>query len=513
MTSYEQRLSLSLLQEQNDGVPIFRLPVELLLDILLLAISEAQVDRSNDRWQWLGVTRVCHRLREVVLSCPTLWSTVQTSHYHHEKLGLVLQRSGSSPLDLTIFIDREFLDKCRDLIRSELHRVRTIRFIGTDSDVVEEFYEHLSGTSAPLLELFDVFSSTRLPPRLFNDDTPLLHTLSLCDTPEVDWRYPIFGCGHLEVFCGVDITFKPLLTGSDVFDMLTALAPSIRILELMYLVEPLPTRHTTTDAPSPFNQLTLPHLDSLCLIGDAIATSYIISHIIPTHSLELDVSVDISNTSQLTTILTWITLLIGNEAVTSIDITHQSINKYIHFELGPVPITVAAAIDVHGDTEALHMIDAAQVAICKALPFQHVQSLTFERCPFQTSCWVEAYGEMKEVEEVKLEGPFAYKLFYALMSDLGEGKVLMPKLSMIKYWGSNFEEMVHDDSEGVDTLTSEGQSIKDLVFHCMSFRKQTGVPIQRLDLHEFWSMSQETMGRLKDVVDEVYYIKRPFIHE
>lgn len=508
MTSYEQRLSISLLHEQNEGCPLFQLPVELIFDILLLAVADARVDVSHERWHWLAVTHVCHRLREISLFSPMLWSTVQASHYRLDNLGSILQRSASSPLDLTLTIDRAFLDKCAHLIQLQLHRVRALKFGATSSDVVEEFYHKLAHTSAPLLEELDIESLAPLPPRLFNGHTPLLRTLSLYHTRDVDWHYPLFSYAHLEFFYGVEITFTPLSSGSDVFDMLTALAPSIKDIDLMYLVEPLPTRLTTTDPPSPFHQLTLPQLVSLCLYGDAIATSYVISHIIPTHPVELDLSVDISDACQLNTILSWITHLLRcgpQEIITSVDVTHQSLEQYLHFELGPTAISLATAIDAQDQVAALRIMDAAQVAVCKALPLQHVQSLSFEVCPSRTSTWIEAYGGMKQVEEVTLRGSFAYKLFYALLT---QQEVLMPKLNTIIYGSLDFEESVYDDSEGLESYTNEDHTISDVIFRCMSFRKKSGVPVHRLELDRFCNASEEALGRLRDVVTEVYLARR-----
>ncbi|KIK58221.1 hypothetical protein GYMLUDRAFT_171393, partial [Collybiopsis luxurians FD-317 M1] len=114
------------LQKQRSAVhtllsPIHRLPNELLMQLFTFACSKNNLECKNVNA--LNVAAVCHRWRELALSCSELWSRFEIwipggyldkddmymSHAEN-RLDLFLSRSKSHPLTLTIAADESAED-------------------------------------------------------------------------------------------------------------------------------------------------------------------------------------------------------------------------------------------------------------------------------------------------------------------------------------------------------------------------------------------------------------------
>jgi hypothetical protein len=94
-------VQIHILREENSKAacflaPIRRLPVEMLAEIFVLAIS----CHSHAP---LNLMRVCRSWRAVVLTIPRIWSNLRLCTWtKHDKVAFILERTGVSPLDVEI---------------------------------------------------------------------------------------------------------------------------------------------------------------------------------------------------------------------------------------------------------------------------------------------------------------------------------------------------------------------------------------------------------------------------
>ena len=116
---------------QNQYRPIFRLPNEVLAEIFF----EVR-DSLNDN-TWMRVMSVCHLWRDIAVSVPRLWSTIELDlDMTNEEallggLKLVLHRSKQAPLDVTVSTRAQALPVHKilrlDTLAKHVHRFRYVR--------------------------------------------------------------------------------------------------------------------------------------------------------------------------------------------------------------------------------------------------------------------------------------------------------------------------------------------------------------------------------------------------
>ena len=164
------------------------LPPELLARIFKLVQGECscplvvpgifcECGRYGCDWsQWIHVTAVCQRWREVALDDPLLWNTILIERNSTERVLRCLRRSKSAPLDVVI----SDYDQVPNIIKTKLETCCTqLRQLHIE-DVSNSAAELVSLiTAAPLLQNLKLVSrhgSTSLPP-MFADSTPRLQSL------------------------------------------------------------------------------------------------------------------------------------------------------------------------------------------------------------------------------------------------------------------------------------------------------------------------------------------------
>lgn len=304
-TAQQDDESLDFLRQQNNTSIIFRLPIELLCNISLLAIWEARRHHtqylcSSKPWNWFQIAQLCHRWRVLALDYPSLWSVIEV--HNHEARNELIKRSKPSPINIYVDVDQQYFWNSRETVAAEMHRIRKLRCRG-ESIVMKRLFETILNTPAPILERFEVHSHASIPTTIFT--APHLRKLAL-HSAEVDWHLPLFR--NLKTFSCENGAFKPPSGRSDIYNMLTVLAPTLEILDLSDLSGILPqaTRRSATHPPA-FGRATMPYLTSLSLRGDIISCSYFMSHIVPVHPLKLKLLFDIEKIEQLDTALSWVT--------------------------------------------------------------------------------------------------------------------------------------------------------------------------------------------------------------
>ena len=172
---------------QNKYRPIFRLPNEVLAEIFF----EVR-DSSNDN-AWMRVISVCRLWRDVAISVPRLWSTIEldldmpNEEALLEGLKLVLQRSKQAPLEVTVSTKVPVLPahKIRrlDTLAEHVRRFRYVRIRTIHRESLDQISASFSAPAPQLKTLrLGRFGSTgehgpiAFPP-MFSLDHPKLERL------------------------------------------------------------------------------------------------------------------------------------------------------------------------------------------------------------------------------------------------------------------------------------------------------------------------------------------------
>ena len=182
----------------------------------------------------IGLTHVCRGWREIFISWPSLWANLDCSD--HEKTRIYLERSKSSPINLTLRRCKTIAsdDPIFQIIPDFTGRLKFV-FITTTPANIRAIAPHLSHP-APLLQFLEVSADKgihpndhhpTLTPTLFNGDLSLLHALHL---NMVRTELPWGNMANLTTFslrCAKGVAVGPLL---DFFDS----APRLREVFLHY---------------------------------------------------------------------------------------------------------------------------------------------------------------------------------------------------------------------------------------------------------------------------------------
>ena len=203
--------------EKNRRQPVGRCPVEILEEIFLyvrdttLSDFFGEIDPSllplKDAYRWLRIALVCQRWKDIVFSCPTIWSIIICGHIRKETLSLFLTRSRRT--SLRVFVSEnstclppsqggcQFLhSRHSDAIAAELRQ--TINLLSPHFHRIEalsycsNFFPEdlLSVLNAPRLGVLRVgshqshFYPRKLPP-LFAAGRPPLTTLKVVALPSL----------------------------------------------------------------------------------------------------------------------------------------------------------------------------------------------------------------------------------------------------------------------------------------------------------------------------------------
>ncbi|KAF9475109.1 hypothetical protein BDN70DRAFT_996651 [Pholiota conissans] len=146
----------------NDDTPIYRLPNELLSEILIScqrAFAPSPRRRAVQPFQVIA-SHVSHRWRAVVLATPLLWNTIDlhilisnhTEGRMQAQLGAHLLRSGACFVDVTLdFLFMSAAEPYFDMLKKHAARWRRLA-VATTHENVSAFSRLLADVKAPMLE-------------------------------------------------------------------------------------------------------------------------------------------------------------------------------------------------------------------------------------------------------------------------------------------------------------------------------------------------------------------------
>jgi hypothetical protein len=163
----------------NARIPLFRLPVELLVKIL----------RECSWRDLLAINSVCKTIKHLTDAAHVLWATVPLAYEGvPDKLAeLFIRRSGSVPISFAVYNIVEYSTHQLDVIASQLHRTKALHASTTEGTDLNNFMKILHSTRTDYMEDLSLRQSIGMSTRLeigstlCGGDLPRLDILSLDD--------------------------------------------------------------------------------------------------------------------------------------------------------------------------------------------------------------------------------------------------------------------------------------------------------------------------------------------
>ncbi|KAG9006197.1 hypothetical protein FRB90_010018 [Tulasnella sp. 427] len=153
--------SVRLHRRQNSVLPIYRLPVELLIDIFLRVIDLIDWDMEQNR----TLASVCKHWYDVIVQSPQFWHRINVSH-DLDVIKRIMRRNGDGPF--SIQFDKDSIAETKheevlDLLAPHSLRWQSIMFQGRLTDSI---FKLMSSPTPNLTELF-VYQWSGEPQRKF----------------------------------------------------------------------------------------------------------------------------------------------------------------------------------------------------------------------------------------------------------------------------------------------------------------------------------------------------------
>ncbi|KAF8216639.1 hypothetical protein K438DRAFT_1797574 [Mycena galopus ATCC 62051] len=154
--SAEERRTRELRTQQNELVPISRLPPEILADIFVRCVPTS-IRKLHSDLSWLHVTRVSSRWRGVALSCPDLWSTLLFSR--PKWMPVMLVRSKMASLAVHVDLKKDAANSPEPILLEHTLRLGTLD-IRSPQHQLTTFLANLEhANSAPRLQCIKVVNT------------------------------------------------------------------------------------------------------------------------------------------------------------------------------------------------------------------------------------------------------------------------------------------------------------------------------------------------------------------
>ncbi|KAJ7180713.1 hypothetical protein C8R46DRAFT_1070365 [Mycena filopes] len=139
----------------NADAAIYALPPELLSDIFLFCVSATS--REVTGLDWLAITHVTRRWRQVALNCPELWANIIL---RRKLVPIMLARAKMVPLVIKVVLGDHRPYQVQQ-IRDNISRVGELAISGPDAATLDTFFlDYVGNSSAPRLRSLSVINTS-----------------------------------------------------------------------------------------------------------------------------------------------------------------------------------------------------------------------------------------------------------------------------------------------------------------------------------------------------------------
>ncbi|KAJ7759262.1 hypothetical protein B0H16DRAFT_1535012 [Mycena metata] len=244
----------------NDAAAISALPPEILSHIFLFCVCGSS--GQGDGLDWLPITRVTRRWRQIALDCPELWANII---FRRKLVPIMLSRAKMVPLVIRVVLEKDKPYQSQ-VIRENISRVGELAVSGSEAALETFFPDYVGEMLAPRLRSLSVVKTSGEAMWL---DAMVFHG------PEARTTYPSHQL-HLEK-CAIpwNSPWYYNLTDLHLENLHSTQGPAITVLFSIILASPLLQNltlintHTHVDRTERLFPTTLSHLTTL-LISEPI---------------------------------------------------------------------------------------------------------------------------------------------------------------------------------------------------------------------------------------------------
>ena len=200
-----ERVTQELKRQHNALVPISRLPPETLVEIFSLLPFPAGDSECAPYLEWIRVTHVCRRWREIALHSPNLWTHINFTDLALAGITEIFSRAKMSPLRLEANIKywkKARFNALRRQLEAHVSHIRYLTISGGFQNLLERFISPApSLISLSLTTSSYPYESSKfvIPDSLFNGTAPKLTRLELLGC-SIRWTSPLLkGLQYLKI--------------------------------------------------------------------------------------------------------------------------------------------------------------------------------------------------------------------------------------------------------------------------------------------------------------------------
>ncbi|KAG6373825.1 hypothetical protein JVT61DRAFT_5972 [Boletus reticuloceps] len=421
----QQLILPNLYTQRSSFNPTLKLPNETLQDIFI-HYARDYYNEESESWydlappEWINVSYVCRRWRDVALNCPTLWTYLSTMPQRWTKE--FLARSKQAPLKIRITIaDGRWMNSTIEKVMDHVERIQELHLgfpVVYPHTILSKFSSH-----APRLQYLNISMVGALPQQsfvFFDGNTPALRTLDLSNCP-------------MELSCLNLSALKTLnLSGEGQFqhnmEEFLAVLRCMKSLSHLYLERVFPScRGFICSATfDDIQKIKLPHLSRLSITAPASAvvallscTNFPLKAEVYLHCWSEDQpSVDDDNYTLLASVLAQ--RYSGCEDHESSIPTIRSLD--MEFAMEGSRLVCCSQLEHNGDScpSTGHLdfscdcplyssFQDLRVALnrvisdmCCSLPLKHVQTLRVVQPPTSRDFWTRIFGHLPDLHRITL---------------------------------------------------------------------------------------------------------------
>lgn len=492
--------------------PIAHMPPELLAKILLECSKENRLKWSFD---WLSLTQVCRRWREVALNTAELWTHIDlgVKSKNVDNVATVLTRTKQAPIHIRAHMvpDIEALPDHFCTVLPEISRACSLDLqmsTGLHAAVAK------SGnipSSAPLLKSLKLSAMTDTLP---DDPEPLL--LDECAMPcleevsftryPLDWSKLVFPrtLTSLTVINDLPLVgFTPPCSVAEMVRVIQAL-PLLTTLYLDEVLSPLP--NTLSRLPSNSTYFSLPHLENLEITSSALSCLHFLDHF--TFPTTTNVCLDFSSMCPIPLMIEPLCSRMGRLKIDYVRISLFSIGLIasIPSDRGPDDPPRHQAFRLRF-TGSENMSSRSILGdLCAQLPIQSAVGLYLQGAIYTEAAkegWVQLLRSLPNIVDLNIRATskapepissIIFRLLYPFPCSTEEGRediqeFLMPKLRHITLKCMDFSS----DSPYINRGSYE-------LLDVLNYREKAGCLIESITMQECYNMDQRGFDRLTETV-------------
>ena len=285
-----EQVTQELKYRHNALAPISRLLPETLAEIFSLLSFSADDYDDVPCLEWIRVTHVCHRWREIALSFPYLWKYINFTELTLAGITEILARAKMSPLHFEADISPSNKAKFNAFggqLEAHISHTRHLSISGEFQTVLEQLV-----SPAPALVSLSLTNPSRpflliqciIPDSLFHATAPKLTRLELCNC-SIGWRSPLLkGLQTLKIM-------TPSARAMPTLDDWLAALNEMSQLETLFLSDASPA--VSVDNPlisEPQRTITLPSLTHFAIAASAESCALALAHLVLPALISLHVS-------------------------------------------------------------------------------------------------------------------------------------------------------------------------------------------------------------------------------